>query len=42
MRTDVEEGSKPAAAGVCSALRFCVMESSIDALDMRRKSAAVH
>jgi hypothetical protein len=39
-RTEVDEGSKPAAAGVNSAFRFWVMESSIEALDMRRKSAA--
>lgn len=38
-RTDVEEGSKPAVAGVRRALRFCVIESSIEALDIRRKSA---
>ena len=39
-RIDVDEGSKPVAAGVNRALRFCVIESSIEALDMRRKSAA--
>jgi hypothetical protein len=39
VRKDVEEGSKAVAAGVNRALRFCVIESSIEALDMRRKSA---
>lgn len=36
---EVEEGSKPAVEGVMSAFRFCVIESSIAALDIRRKSA---
>jgi hypothetical protein len=35
---EVEEGSKPAEAGVKSAFRFWVMESSIEDLEMRRKS----
>jgi hypothetical protein len=35
---DVEDGSKPVTAGVMSALRFCVILSSMDARDMRRKS----
>jgi hypothetical protein len=36
---EVEEGSKPAVEGVMSAFRFCVMLSSIAALDIRKKSA---
>ena len=39
-RVEVDEGSKPAAAGVIRALRFGVMLSSILARDMRRKSKA--
>ena len=35
---DVDDGSKPATAGVMSALRFCVILSSMDERDMRRKS----
>ncbi len=38
MRVDVELGSKPVEAGVRSALRFCVMLSSIEERDIRRKS----
>lgn len=38
-REAVEEGSKPEREGVRSALRFCVMESSIVLRDTRRKSA---
>ena len=34
----MEEGSKPRCAGVASALRFCVIESSTVPRDMRRKS----
>lgn len=41
VRIEVEDGSKPAVEGVIRALRFWVMLSSIDALDMRRKSAEV-
>lgn len=37
-RLEVEDGSKPVEAGVWSALRFCVMLSSMEALDSRRKS----
>lgn len=37
-RVLVEAGSKPAVEGVRSALRFCVMLSSIEARDIRRKS----
>lgn len=39
MRFDVEEGSKPAREGVMRALRFCVIESSMEDRDIRRKSA---
>jgi hypothetical protein len=35
---DVEEGSKPRWPGVRSALRFCVIESSVVLREMRRKS----
>jgi len=35
---DVDEGSKGVCAGVCSAFRFCVIESSIVPREMRRKS----
>ena len=38
-REDVEEGSKPSLAGVTRALRFWVMESSMEPRDNRRKSA---
>ncbi len=38
VRIDVEEGSKPAVAGVSSALRFWVMLSSIAPRERRRKS----
>jgi len=38
LRMLVEEESKPAVEGVRSALRFCVMLSSIEARDSRRKS----
>jgi len=34
----VEEGSKPAWAGVRRALRFWIMLSSVDERDIRRKS----
>lgn len=34
----VDVGSKPRCAGVSSALRFCVIESSMLLRDMRRKS----
>lgn len=37
-RWDVDEGSKPCLAGVARALRFWVIESSIELRDMRRKS----
>jgi hypothetical protein len=37
-RVAVEDGSKPAAAGVRSAFRLGVMLSSMEARDMRRKS----
>lgn len=37
-RVDVDVGSKPRCAGVSSALRFCVIESSIVLRDMRKKS----
>lgn len=40
MRDAVEVASKPLAAGVMSALRFCAMESSMEAREVRRKSAA--
>ena len=39
-RCAVERGSKPSRAGVMSAFRFCVIESSIVPLDMRRKSTS--
>lgn len=38
VRVDVEVGSKPVEAGVRRALRFCVMLSSIEERDRRRKS----
>lgn len=38
LRVEVEVGSKPAVEGVKRALRFCVMLSSIEAREMRRKS----
>ncbi len=38
-RVEVEEGSKPVVEGVMSAFRFCVILSSIAALEIRRKSA---
>lgn len=38
VRIEVEEGSKPVDAGVRRALRFCVMLSSIEERDIRRKS----
>jgi len=38
LRVDVDEGSKPSVDGVRRALRFCVMLSSIEARDIRRKS----
>ncbi len=38
LRTEVEEGSKPAAAGVRRAFRFCVILSSTEARDIRKKS----
>jgi hypothetical protein len=38
-RVAVDDGSKPAAAGVRSAFRLGVMLSSMEARDMRRKSA---
>jgi hypothetical protein len=34
----VESGSKPRWAGVSSAFKFCVIESSIVPRDMRKKS----
>jgi len=37
-RVDVEEGSKGADEGVRRALRFCVMLSSIEERERRRKS----
>ena len=37
---DVDNGSKGVCAGVCSAFRFCVIESSIVPRDIRRKSAS--
>lgn len=37
-RTDVDDGSNPAWAGVIKAFRFCVIESSIVDLERRRKS----
>jgi hypothetical protein len=37
-RCEVDLGSKPSLAGVISAFRFWVIESSIAALDIRRKS----
>lgn len=40
VRIEVEEGSNAVDEGVSSALRFCVMLSSIEARDMRRKSAS--
>jgi hypothetical protein len=39
-RVEVDDGSKPAAAGVSRALRLGVMLSSMEARDMRRKSRA--
>jgi len=39
LRVLVEEGSKPAVEGVRRALRFCVMLSSMEAREIRRKSA---
>ena len=39
-REAVEEGSKPAEAGLFNALRFWVIESSIELLDNLRKSRA--
>lgn len=42
VRLDVELGSKPVRAGVTRALRFWVMESSIEARDSRKKSSRVH
>lgn len=38
MRVEVDEGSKPSVEGVTSALRFCVIISSTEARDIRRKS----
>jgi hypothetical protein len=38
-RCDVDLGSKPSLAGVISAFKFCVIESSIAPLDIRKKSA---
>jgi hypothetical protein len=38
LRVLVEEGSKPAVEGVRRALRFCVMLSSMEARESRRKS----
>lgn len=38
---DVDPGSKPARDGVTRAFRFCVMESSIDDRDRRKKSRSV-
>lgn len=38
---EVEDGSKPAAAGVTSAFKFWVMLSSMEARDNRRKSEEV-
>lgn len=35
---EVDEGSKGVCEGVCSALRFCVIESSIVPRESRRKS----
>jgi len=41
VRIEVEEGSKPVDAGVRRALRFCVMLSSIEERDIRRKSTDI-
>ena len=38
MRVEVTDGSKPAEAGVTRALRFWVMESSMEPREIRRKS----
>lgn len=38
MRCDVDEGSNADRDGVTSALRFCVIESSMEDLESRRKS----
>lgn len=40
VRVDVDPGSKPARDGVTRAFRFCVIESSIDDRDRRKKSEA--
>lgn len=40
-RVDVLRGSNRAVEGVMSALRFCIMESSIVEREMRRKSRFV-
>lgn len=37
-RCEVDLGSNPSLAGVISAFKFCVIESSISPLDIRRKS----
>lgn len=42
LRCEVDLGSNPSLAGVTSAFRFCVMESSIAPLDIRRKSGGIH
>lgn len=34
----MEDGSKPARAGVIRALRFCIIESSVATREIRRKS----
>jgi hypothetical protein len=39
-RVEVDEGSKPASAGVSRPLRLGVILSSMEARDMRRKSDA--
>ena len=37
-RSAVDDGSKPACEGVTKAFKFCTIESSIVALDIRRKA----
>jgi hypothetical protein len=40
-RCEVDLGSNPSRAGVISAFRFCVIESSIAPLDIRKKSIEI-